>query len=234
MAIRLHEEGDPLAPHSLSATELKQLLAAERAGKPFLAYRDQLGQLCLYVAKDGDGNTTTLGRRSEMDLPIEWDAEVSGLHAELLRLGDEWTIADDGLSTNGTYVNGRRISGRHRLRDGDRIRAGSTVLAFKDAKAPQTHETVKAGDRPAMQLSDTQRRVLIALCRPFKDGDAFATPPTNHQIASELYLSVDAIKMNLRVLFDKFALTELPQNQKRTRLAECALQFGVISRHDLG
>ena len=216
MPIQLHGEGDPLAPHSLSASELKELLAAEREGRPFLAYRDQLGSLCLYMANDDDGDTTTLGRRPEMDLPIEWDAEVSGLHAELQRFGSEWTIVDDGLSTNGTYVNGTRIGGRHRLRDGDRVRAGSTVLAFKDARPPQAHETVKAADRPTMELTDTQRRVLVALCRPYKDGDTFATPPTNQQIASELYLSVDAIKLNLRTLFGKFALGDLP----RTRNAQ--------------
>jgi hypothetical protein len=233
MAIQLHGDGDPLAPHSLSPTELQQLLAAERAGQPFLAYRDQLGRLCLYIAYDSDDKTATLGRRPEMDLSIEWDVEVSGLHAELLRLGGEWTIADDGLSTNGTYVNGKRISGRHRLRDGDRVRAGGTVLAFKDAKAPKALETVTAAERHEMHLTDTQRKVLIALCRPYKDGDTFATPATNPQIASEVHLSVDAVKMNLRTLFGKFALGDLPQSQKRARLAECSLQFGMISRRDL-
>jgi hypothetical protein len=40
--------------------------------------------------------------------------------------------------------------------------------------------------------------------------------------------------MYLRTLFGKFELADLPQNEKRARLAECALQFGVISRHELG
>ena len=84
-----------------------------------------------------------------------------------------------------------------------------------------------------MQLTDTQRRVLVALCRPYRDGD-FATPATNQQIAEELFLSVDAVKMHLRTLFGKFALGDLPQNQKRARLAETALQSGAVSRHELG
>ena len=84
-----------------------------------------------------------------------------------------------------------------------------------------------------MQLTDTQRRVLIALCRPYRDG-GFATPATNQEIAAEVFLSVDAVKMHLRTLFGRFALGELPQNQKRARLAECALQSGMISHRDLG
>jgi pSer/pThr/pTyr-binding forkhead associated (FHA) protein len=95
------------------------------------------------------------------------DGQVSGLHAELLCLGGEWTIADDGLSTNGTYVDGKRISGRQRLRDGDRIRVGGTILAYNAARPSPAGTTVTAGELAALpRLTDTQRGVLIALCRP--------------------------------------------------------------------
>jgi hypothetical protein len=224
---------DPLARHSLSATELKRLLSAERAGEAFLAFRDEQGELCLFVvARDEAGASSTVGRRAEADLSLAWDGEVSGLHAELHHLGGEWAIVDDGLSTNGTYVNGQRISGRQRLRDEDRIRVGRTVLAYRAAQATLVQETVSAGELPTIELTDTQRRVLVALCRPYRDG-AFATPATNQQIADEVFLSVDAVKMHLRTLFGKFALGELAQNQKRATLAEKALQFGVISPREL-
>ena len=78
-----------------------------------------------------------------------------------------------------------------------------------------------------------QRKVLVALCRPFRDGDSFTSPATNQQIAAELFLSVEAIKMHLSALFTKFELSGLPQNSKRARLAESVLQFGVISRQEL-
>lgn len=230
------QDGDPLAPHSLSASELKELLARERSGQPFIAFRDEQGELRFFVVSARDQTrdaASTVGRRAETDLSITWDSEVSGLHAELHHLGGELTIVDDGLSTNGTYVNGERISGRQRLRDGDRIRVGRTVLAYRAAQAALMGETALAVDRPALQLTDTQRRVLVELCRPFRDG-GFATPATNQHIAAEVFLSVDAVKMHLRALFGKFDLGELPQNQKRARLAERALQFGVISHRDLG
>jgi len=209
------------------------LLAAERAGRPFLALLDELGLLRLFSLPD-DERAIAVGRRAEMDLAITWDAEVSGLHAELQLRGGELTIADDGLSTNGTYVNGQRIGGRQRLRDDDRVRVGQTILVYKTAEPKPAMETIAAVDRPELpQLTNTQRRVLIELCRPFRDSAAFATPATNQKIASEVFLSVDAVKMHLRSLYAKFALGDLPQNQKRAKLAEHALQLGVISQRDL-
>jgi hypothetical protein len=233
MLIQLYDDGDPLAPHSASATELKMLLEAERAGQPFLAFRDQLGLLRLFVVPEGDG-TSSVGRRAEMDLSIPWDGEVSAVHAELQVIGGELAIVDDGLSTNGTYLNAGRITGRQRLRDGDRIRVGRTVLAYRTPAADTLHETISAMDAPAfMELTDTQRRVLIALCRPFRDGAGFSSPATNQQIASEVFLSVDTVKTHLRLLFAKFELGALAQNEKRSRLAECVLRFGIISQRDL-
>ena len=96
-------------------------------------------------------------------------------------------------------------------------------------------QTVAAGEAPTLrELTDTQRRVLVALCRPYRDGGNFATPASNQQIAEEVFLSVDAVKMHLRRLFASFELSEVPQNEKRARLAECVLQYGVISQRDLG
>src|SRR5690242_2805140 len=71
---------DPLSPHSLAPRELKDLLAARRRGEPFLAFRGGEEELVLVALGREDG-TRTLGRRPEMDVPIPWDGEVSGLHA---------------------------------------------------------------------------------------------------------------------------------------------------------
>jgi hypothetical protein len=227
------QDRDPLARHSLSPTELKQLIEAERGGETFLAFSGEDGKLALYFP--GLANEPRrIGRRPEMDLSIDWDSEVSGLHAELQGIAGEWTIVDDGLSTNGTFVNGQRINGRQRLRNDDRVRIGRTVLVFKAGQATTIPETTPVGfARPAMELTDTQRRVLVALCRPYRDGGNFATPATNQQIADEVFLGVDAVKMHLRRLFGKFELSDMPQNEKRAKLAECALQFGVITERDL-
>ena len=228
------QEVDPVAPHSLSPRELKRVLAAERAGEPFLAFRDGEGSLRLFVL-GADGETRTLGRRPEMDLSLLWDSQVSGLHAELRCFIGEWMLLDDGLSRNGTYVNRQRVSARQRLRDGDRIRLGRTVLAYNAAQEQPAGATVTAGALPALpQLTDIERRVLIALCRPYRDGASSATPASNQQIASEVLLSVDAVRMHLRALFKRFELGALPHDQKRARVAECALALGLVSPHEPG
>jgi hypothetical protein len=224
---------DPLAKHSLSPRELQEVLAAERAHEPFLVVRDGAGRLRVIVLGN-EVRTLTVGRRPEMDVSIEWDAEVSGLHAELQGFTGEWTVVDDGLSTNGTYVNNERVHGRRRLRDGDRIRIGKTMLAYRFAESVPVTRTVPAGEQPSSaQITDAQRRVLIALCRPYRDGDKLATPASNADIANELSLSVEAVKSRLRVLFAMFELSDVPQNERRVRLADCAIRFGLISPHDL-
>jgi pSer/pThr/pTyr-binding forkhead associated (FHA) protein len=176
----------------------------------------------------------SIGRRPTVDVVLDWDDQVSRVHARLERVEEEWTVVDDGLSRNGTFVNGERIHGRRRLSDGDTLRFGSTTMTFRSPQLEVVAGTAIAGDSPAaVDLSGGQRRVLVALCRPYKEGAAFASPATNQQIAEELYLSVDAVKTHLRVLFAKFGVEQLPQNQKRTRLVERAFLSGVISEHDL-
>ena len=82
-------------------------------------------------------------------------------------------------------------------------------------------------------ISAAQRRVLIALARPFAASGSFATPATNREIAAELHVSVDTVKTHLRAIATKFDIGELPQNAKRARLVELALQSGEISERDL-
>ena len=215
-----------------SVTELKARIDAERAGQPFLLYRgaDDRQQLFFF----GPGRThVSVGRRQSADVALDWDEQVSRLHARFERIDDDWTVVDDGLSTNGTFVNGERLSGRRRLIDGDTLRFGATTMTFRSSWADE-QATAVAGDlQSTLDLSAGQRRVLVALCRPYKHGSSFASPATNQQIAQELVLSVDAVKAHLRVLFAKFGIEHLPQNQKRIRLVERAFYHGLISERDL-
>ncbi|WP_227999368.1 FHA domain-containing protein [Nocardia australiensis] len=182
-----------------------------------------------------DQQRVTIGRSSQADLALRWDAEVSRLHAAIEYLGTQWTIVDDGLSRNGTFVNGERLVGRRRLMAGDRIRVGTSLVSFHDfGRVVDDATRTSAAAIPTLRsLTETQRAVLIALCRPYKNGAGFATPASNQQIADELFLSVDAIKTHLRALFAKFGVESLPQNRKRVRLAGLAMQSGLISDRDL-
>lgn len=221
----------PVSPHAATAVELKAQIEAEREGRPFLIHRDGNGE---HGITRLDRERLTLGRSSSADLALDWDEEVSRLHAELLRKGDEWTIVDNGLSLNGSFINGERVRGQRRLRDGDAIRVGTTVLIFRSPSEHESKATAPSADlRTVVSLTDAQRRVLMALCRPFKDSAAFVTPPTNEHIADELYLSIDAVKKHMRALFEKFGVQHLPQNEKRARLVERAFAGGFISQQEL-
>jgi pSer/pThr/pTyr-binding forkhead associated (FHA) protein len=212
------------------AVELKARIEAERQGLPFLVFRDDQGDQRIQELTESQ---LTVGRRAENDVALCWDGEVSRLHAELHQLKGDWTVADDGLSRNGTFLNGERIHGRHRLRDGDRLCFGETVVLFRSPAESESQSTLAvSGARPDVHLSETQSKVLAALCRPVNES-AFATPATNKAIAEQLYLSVDAVKAHLRVLFERFGLEDLPQNQKRASLAATVLLHGIVDPRDL-
>ena len=221
----------PLQAHSATPAELRERIEAERRGRPFLVFRDGDGaQRLLDLA---GMERLSVGRAAGNELSLPWDTEVSRLHAELEEIGGEWTVSDDGLSRNGTFVNGSRISGRTRLRDGDLLRVGRTSIAYRRPEAEDSMPTQVAGEHLALtDLPPTQRQVLVALARPYKHNE-FAVPATNQDIAGELHLSVDAVKSHLRTLFQRFGIEHLPQNQKRSRLVAEALQSGLISTRDL-
>jgi hypothetical protein len=214
-------------PRPLTPVELQAVIHAERRAESFLMYRDAEGRLQT-VALSGE---FTVGRNAEAALSIHWDDQVSGLHAELKELGGELTLVDDGLSRNGSYVNGQRVHGRRRLYDGDRLQFGRTVVLVRrpiGGEHSATAVAIHAVPTTAVELSARQREVLTALCRPLLGGDPFAAPASNRQIAEELFLSIPAVKLHLRALFDKFGVGDLPQNEKRLALVGRARASGLV------
>jgi DNA-binding CsgD family transcriptional regulator len=218
---------------STTAPELKAQIDAERGGRPFLVFRDDAGQQQILVVEEGV-SALWVGRGDSADLRLEWDEEVSALHAQIEVVRDECTLLDDGLSRNGSFVGEDRVDGRRRLLDGDTLRFGRTRVLYRRPGEAVPEATAVASElHSAATISPGQRRVLLALCRPFKDEAQFATAATNQAIADELHLSVDAVKTHMRALFEKLEVEDLPQNRKRVALVERALQSGVVSRREL-
>jgi pSer/pThr/pTyr-binding forkhead associated (FHA) protein len=216
----------PPALRSVSPRELAQRIDAERRGLAFLIHLDDGGQQRL-VELGGVGSVT-IGRSPSTDVPLGWDTEVSRLHAVLEHEGGAWTIVDEGLSRNGSFVNGRRLRGRRRLVDGDAIKVGGTLIVFVDGGGDGSGTTTAASQTlEPPRLSDAQRRVLVSLCGPLDDAP-FAGPRSNREIAEDLYLSVETVKTHLRALFDLFAVGDLPQNRKRAELVRRAYESGVL------
>lgn len=220
-----------MSAHRFSPQDLKRRNELERNGDAFLECPGIEGAPALF-ALPAEG-TVTIGRYAKADVTIGGDEKVSRVHAQLERVGDGWVIADDGLSRNGTWLKGVRIAGRRRLQDGDAIGIGESVIVYRDPAEPADRTAAASEDTQLMPVTDAQRRVLVALCRPFADGSEFAVPATNKDVAAEVFLSVEAVKAHLRALFERFGISDLPQNQKRLKLVENALRSGAVTPSEL-
>ena len=84
-----------------------------------------------------DADTTTVGRHPEADIFLD-DVTVSRRHSEFLRDGKNFDVKDLG-SLNGTYVDGNRIEGTARLRDGAEVQVGKFRLTFYASRVDLAH-----------------------------------------------------------------------------------------------
>lgn len=215
----------PPALRSVSPAEVARRLQAERRGTPFLLYLDGAGSQRVVELEDA-ADRLTIGRQASSDVALTWDPEVSRLHAVLERVGTNWTLSDDAMSRNGTFVNGQRVRGRRVLADGDSIAIGQTLLVFRSGLRGEARTTAAATRLEPPAISPAQLRVLEALCATA--GERFGAPPSNRELAERLFVTVDTIKSHLRELFQAFGVPDLPQNRKRAELVRRAYECGLV------
>lgn len=103
------------------------------------------------------GDVITLGRHPDSDLQLDPDRDlhVSTHHAVIERVGDRWFVRDAG-SRNGTFVNGRLVTGSTPLRRGDRIGLGNggPVVEFQlPAPSPSRRILALAGALAVLALA---------------------------------------------------------------------------------
>ncbi len=98
------------------------------------------------------GKETTFGR-GEMTIQLD-DEHLSRKHARIFEHNNRWYLADIG-SMNGTYLNGKRIEDPVKLREGDQIRIGHTVMVVRggssskrDKLKPPTKHKADAKTKP--------------------------------------------------------------------------------------
>ena len=212
--------------------ELEERRAAERIGAPFLVYRDDEGRQRIFsLAERSSG--ITLGRREEADISVPWDPEMSRVHAELVLRAGEWTVTDDGLSQNGTWVNGLRLAGRRRLADGDLLQVGRTVFAFCEPGPAGAGPTLLPGELSATpRFSEQQQRVLQALCRPlFSDGEG-VKPAGDEEIAEATGIPLEAVVDELDHLGRALGLDRMPRGDQRAEVALLAVRSGLVGADD--
>jgi SARP family transcriptional regulator, regulator of embCAB operon len=109
--------------------------------------------------------SVTIGRRADCDLALPWDEQVSRVHARLERVAGDWTVRDDGLSRNGTWVNGERLHGSRRLIGGDTVRVGRTLLVLHAPAPPESLLTIGV-DGSDDVVPEASPRVVVRLCGP--------------------------------------------------------------------
>jgi DNA-binding CsgD family transcriptional regulator len=166
---------------------------------------------------------TTLGRGPGVDVDLG-DPSVSRLHAEIVRRGPHAYIADMGLSTNGTLVNGRPV-GRRVLADGDVVQLGTVRLRVVGLP-PVADDAAPLRRTQSPELTRREKEVLEALCRPALVQEAFVAPATAHEVAEELVVTEAAVKQHLLRLYQKFKVEEGPN--RRARLANEVISAGVV------
>ncbi len=76
------------------------------------------------------GRDLVAGRDEHLEIPLGADGYASGRHARFAR-GQEGDVVEDLHSTNGTYVNGDRVTGVRRLVAGDVVTIGQTQLTYR-------------------------------------------------------------------------------------------------------
>jgi len=167
---------------------------------------------------------TTIGRGLGVDVRLD-DPSVSRLHAEIVRRGPYFYLADLGLSRNGTRVNGRPVA-RRVLDDGDVLTFGSARCAIVGVPQEELAAEAEMRRSDAPELTRRELDVLIALCRPALSDDAFVTPATAKEIAGDLVVSEAAIKQHLVRLYVKFRVPE--GTNRRARLANQVITLGLV------
>ena len=105
---------------------------------------------------------TVIGRLAYCDVILP-QKNISRQHARLVRSGSEHYL-EDLDSTNGTFLNGKRVRTRTKLRDHDLIRVYDVTLLFRDSLEPEAPAAkvrdagsagVGAGDQAAGMTTET-------------------------------------------------------------------------------
>ena len=184
-----------------------------------------------YIRVEDTGQTiplrsevTTVGRGRGADIRLE-DPSVSRLHAEIVRRGPYYYVADLGLSRNGTRVNGRPVA-RRVLDDGDVLSFGAARCRIEGLPQEELAAEAELRRASAPELTRRELDVLISLCRPALSDDAFVTPAAAKEIAEDLVVTEAAVKQHLLRLYVKFRVPEGPN--RRTRLANEVIALGLV------
>ncbi len=112
-----------------------------------------------------EGDVITIGREAGNGIVIN-DAEVSRKHTQFVFQGGKYIVTDLG-STNGTFVNGQRLTGQHILQPGEVISLGEQInLLFESVLPVDPNATMMSPSRQAGAVAVPPRPVPVPAPRP--------------------------------------------------------------------
>lgn len=175
----------------------------------------------LLVARINLRARLVIGRAAEADLPLTFDPTVSGVHASLERHLNLVTIEDLGPSTNGTFVNGQRITARTTLRDRDVVRCAGTEIVMRCPPASADGGTVAM--LPTIDwsgLTPTERRVVVTLLELWPPDARLQRAPTTAALGDAMGLGSETVRSHLKSIYAK--LRQFDVEPTREALAAAA------------
>jgi hypothetical protein len=104
----------------------------------------------------------SIGRTGENDLVLP-EQPVSRRHAAIQRVPEGWLLTDLG-STNGTYVDGRRIAEPHLLGPGERVTIGDSVFLILENDVPGVSHSDREGGKAGGRSLPLPIVILAAVC----------------------------------------------------------------------
>jgi pSer/pThr/pTyr-binding forkhead associated (FHA) protein len=126
----------------------------------------------------------TIGREASNAIAIN-DAEISRKHSQLVAQGGKYVLTDLG-STNGTFVNGQRLTGQHVLQPGEVISLGEQIsLLFEAITAVDPNATMLSSKPPVVaprpqpqpQVQVQPQPVAYAGQSPVGPSPVYVAPP---------------------------------------------------------
>ena len=106
-----------------------------------------------------DADVVTIGRSPECDIVLDF-SYISRVHARVEVHDSRYVLVDSG-STNGTFVNGKRMDAPHTLAAGDHIAVADVSITFLEAPASAEGRTLAMPNDSPVRCDPATREVWI-------------------------------------------------------------------------
>ncbi len=146
------------------------------------------------------GDKPVLIGRASRTVPLT-DYTVSRRHAEIRSVSGTWML-DDLRSANGTYLNNKRLERPSRLKDGDQIRMGATLLVWDGSKGSTDAASTTTVSAEMVDLDagdDGSRAAILETAGSADDSMILASPVAAEAVRSWRVIStlLDAVGAGL-------------------------------------